>query len=93
MFFGPIELRVESEEIATTPNVGVDLFAEFLKPLDEPLTDLEEINDLELKVRIDDPNTSIQDVVDDRFMQRVEYLDDRTAIVRIGDYPAPCDLR
>lgn len=89
MFFGPIELRVESEEIATTPNVGVDLFAEFLKPLDEPLTDLEEINDLALKVRIDDPNTNIQDVVDDRFMQRVEYLDDRTAIVRIGDYPAP----
>ena len=89
MFFGPIELRVESEEIAKTPNVGVDLFAEFLKPLDEPLTDLVEINDLELKVRIDDPNTSIRDVVDDRFMQRVEYLDDRTAIVRIGDYPAP----
>ena len=32
-FLGPIELRVETEAVAHQPNQGVDLFAEFEKPL------------------------------------------------------------
>lgn len=91
-FLGPIELRAETEAIAREPNIGVDLFAEFEKPLNEPLADLAKINDLILMVRIDDPATSIDQVIDDRFLQRVEYQDKQSAIVRLGDYPAPVNF-
>ena len=88
-FLGPIELRVETEAIARQPNTGVDLFAEFEKPLNRPLTDLKEIDDLTLKVQVDDPAITIDEVIQDGFLQRVDYLDDQTAIVRLGDYETP----
>ena len=88
-FLGPIELRVETEAIARQPNTGVDLFAEFEKPLNSPLTNLHAIEELVLKVQVSDNAVSIDEVVGDSFLQRVEYLDDKTAIVRLGDYDAP----
>ncbi|MGH1483118.1 MAG: transglutaminase-like domain-containing protein [Geminicoccales bacterium] len=88
-FLGPIELRVETEAIARQPNAGVDLFAEFEKPLNRPLKELSSIDHLAFKVRVDDPAVKIDEVVGDDFLQRVDYLDDRTAIVTIGDFEAP----
>jgi hypothetical protein len=88
-FLGPIELRIETEAIARQPNTGVNLFAEFEKPLNQPLSNLEQISDLELKVHVADPAITIDEVIEDGFLQRIEYLDDKTAIIRIGDYEAP----
>lgn len=90
-FLGPIELRVETEAIALQPNTGVDLFAEFEKPLNRSLENLASIDDLTLKVHVEDPAITIEDVVEDRFLQRVEYLDAKTAMVTIGDFAAPSD--
>ncbi len=90
-FLGPIELRVETEAIARQPNTGVDLFAEFEKPLNRPLTNLEGITDLTLKVHVADPAISIDEVVQDSYLQRVDYVDDKTAILRLGDYEAPAE--
>ena len=92
-FVGPFEFRRETEDIARRPNVGVDLFAEFEKRLDRPLTDLGAIERLRLKLRIDDPAVTIDEVVRDDFLQRVDYLDDKTAILTVADYPAPDDDR
>ncbi len=89
LFIGPIELRAETEAIASQPNQGVDLFAEFEKPLDRPLSRLEAIQSLSLKASINDEAMTIRDVVADAFGQRVEYLDQRTAIIHISDQPAP----
>ncbi|MEZ5932572.1 MAG: transglutaminase-like domain-containing protein [Alphaproteobacteria bacterium] len=89
LYLGPIEFRAESEAIAHEPNQGVDLFAEFEKPLNRPLTRLSEIETLTLKAIIDDPAVTIDEVLRDGFGQRVDYLDDRTALVHLGDYPAP----
>ena len=88
-FLGPIELRIETEAIARQPNTGVNLFAEFEKPLNRPLSNLEQISDLVLKVHVADPAITIDEVVEDGFLQRVEYLDDKTAIIRLGDYETP----
>lgn len=90
-FLGPIELRVETEAIARQPNTGVDLFAEFEKPLNRSLAELSLIEHLTLKVHVSDPAVRIAEVVEDNFLQRVDYLDDRTAIVTIGDFEAPLD--
>ncbi len=90
-FFGPFELRMETEAVAREPNTGIDLFAEFEKPLNQPLADLWEIDHLTLKVRLDDPTLAIDEVVRDRYLQRVEYVDEQTAIIRLGDYAAPLD--
>ncbi len=91
-FLGPLEFRAETEAIAREPNIGVDLFAAFVQPLNRPLRNLDRIRDLTLKLRIDDPATTIDDVVDDRFLQRVDYLDDQTAVVHLGDHEAPPPL-
>lgn len=91
LFLGPIELRAETEAVAHRPNQGVDLFAEFEKPLNRPLLRLAAIDSLTLKARIDDPTATIDEVVGDGFGQRVEYLDDRTALVRLGRQPMPED--
>ncbi|MEM8949621.1 MAG: transglutaminase domain-containing protein [Pseudomonadota bacterium] len=91
LFIGPIELRAETEAIAHEPNQGVDLFAEFEKPLNRPLRRLSNIETLTLKASIDDPILTIDDVVGDGFGQRVDYLDDRTAIIEIAGQPAPPD--
>lgn len=88
LFLGPIELRAESEAIAHLPNRGVDLFAEFEKPLNRPLARLPAIESLSLKARIDDQAVTIDDVVADGYGQRVDYLDANTAIVRISEQPA-----
>ena len=88
-FLGPIELRVETEAIARQPNTGVDLFAEFEKPLNRPLANLASIDDLTFEVHVDDPAITIDEVIEDGFLQRVDYIDDKTAIVRIGDYAMP----
>jgi len=90
-FLGPIELRVETEAIARQPNTGVDLFAEFEKPLNRPLANLEGITDLTLKVHVADPAITIDEVVQDGFSQRVDYIDDKTAIIRLGNYEAPAE--
>lgn len=91
LFLGPIELRAETEAIAHEPNQGVNLFAEFEKPLHRPLARLQAIDVLTLKARIDDPALTIDQVISDGFGQRIDYLDDQTAIVRIADAPAPED--
>ena len=91
LFLGPIELRAESEAIAHEPNLGVNLFAEFEKPLNRPLERLSEIETLTLKASVDDPVVTINEVVSDGFGQRVEYHDDRTAIVRLARQPAPAE--
>ncbi|MGI9498960.1 MAG: transglutaminase-like domain-containing protein [Geminicoccaceae bacterium] len=91
LFLGPIELRTETEAIAHRPNQGVDLFAEFEKPLNRPLSRLAAIRTLTLKASVDDPTVTIDEVVSDRYWQRVEYLDDKTAIISIGGHPAPPD--
>ena len=88
-FLGPLELRVETEAVAREPNKGIDLFAEFEKPLNQPLTDLWEIEHLTLKVRLDDPTLAIDEVIRDRYLQRVDYVDEQTAVIRLGDYDAP----
>ncbi|MGI9436473.1 MAG: transglutaminase-like domain-containing protein, partial [Geminicoccaceae bacterium] len=92
-FLGPIELRLETEAVAKEPNVGIDLFAEFEKPLDRPLANLDTIEILTLKAILDDPGITIDEVVEDGYLQRVDYLDDRTAIIEIGNYPRPDDGR
>ena len=89
LHLGPIELRAETAAIAHEPNRGVDLFAEFEKPLNRPLSRLATIDKLTLKARIDDPSVTISDVLSDGYSQRVDYLDDKTAIVTIADAPAP----
>lgn len=89
LFLGPIELRAETEAIAHQPNRGVDLFAEFEKPLNRPLVRLADIQALTMKASIDDPTLSIDEVVNDGFGQRVDYLDDKTAIIHLGDHPTP----
>ncbi len=89
LFLGPIELRAETEAIAHEPNQGIDLFAEFEKSLNRPLTRLGEIEALTLKASIDDPVVTIDEVVKDGFGQRVDYLDEQTAIIRIASQPAP----
>lgn len=90
-FLGPIELRVETEEIAQQPNTGVDLFAEFEKPLNQPLTNLDQIDELTFKIQIDDPTNTIDEVIKNTFLQRVTYLDDKTAILTTGNFTAPID--
>lgn len=89
LFLGPIELRAETEAIAHQPNQGVDLFAEFEKPLNRPLSQLSNIETLTLKASIDDPVVTIDEMVRDGFGQRVDYLDDKTAVIRIARQPAP----
>ena len=91
LFLGPIELRAETEAIAHQPNQGVDLFAEFEKPLNQPLARLSAIEALTLKAHIDDATVTIDEVISDGFGQRVEYIDDKTAIIRIADQPAPLE--
>ncbi|MGI9487223.1 MAG: transglutaminase-like domain-containing protein [Geminicoccaceae bacterium] len=91
LFLGPIELRAETEAIAHEPNQGVDLFAEFEKTLNRPLARLSEIETLTLKASVDDPVVTIDEVVSDGFGQRVEYHDDRTAIIKLARQPAPAE--
>ncbi len=91
LFLGPIELRAETEAIAHEPNQGVDLFAEFEKSLNRPLMRLSDIETLTLKASVDDPVATIDEVVSDGYGQRVDYLDDRTAIIRIAGQPAPSE--
>lgn len=91
LFLGPIELRAETEAIAHEPNQGVDLFAEFEKPLNRPLSRLSDIETLTLKASVDDPVVTIEEVVSDGYGQRVDYLDDKTAIIRIARQPAPLE--
>jgi len=90
-FFGPFEARWETEALALAPNESVDLFAELVKPLNKPLADLDEIEALTFKVSIDHDSASIEDVIADAFLQRVEVLDDKTALVTIADSPAPAN--
>lgn len=87
LFLGPIELRAETEAIAQQPNQGVDLFAEFEKPLNRPLKDLDAIETLTLRASVDGQGVTIEDVVTDSPLQDVDYLDDKTAIIRIGTDP------
>ncbi|MDH3661613.1 MAG: transglutaminase-like domain-containing protein, partial [Alphaproteobacteria bacterium] len=89
LFIGPIELRAETEAIAHRPNQGVDLFAEFEKQLNRPLARLSAIAALTLKARVDDTSVTIDQVIGDGYGQRVDYIDDKTAIIRIADQPAP----
>ena len=91
LFVGPIELRAETEAIAHQPNEGIDLFAEFEKPLNRPLPRLPAIQSLSLRASIDGEAVTIRDVVTDAFGQRVEYLDQRTAIIQISNQPAPIE--
>ncbi|NJO36398.1 MAG: transglutaminase domain-containing protein [Rhizobiales bacterium] len=88
-FMGSFELRRETEAIALEPGESIDLFAEFLKPLDRPLTELETIESLTLKASIGPSAVTIDEVLSDRFMQRVEILDARSALVTIADAEAP----
>ncbi|MEM9440638.1 MAG: transglutaminase domain-containing protein [Pseudomonadota bacterium] len=88
LFVGPIELRAETQAIAHQPNQGVDLFAEFEKPLNRPLARLAAVRSLSLKATIDDEAMTIRDVVQDSFGQRVEYLDHQTAMIHLSDQPA-----
>ncbi len=90
-FIGGFELRRESEETARAPNQAIDLLAEFEKPLDRPLTDLAKIDALTLKVTVGEAQGTIDDVLREAFLQRVEPIDDRSAIVTIADHPAPKD--
>ena len=89
LFLGPIELRAETEAIAHQPNKGVDLFAEFEKPLNRPLVRLVDIQAVTMKASVDDRAVPIDEVVSDAFGQRIDYLDDHTAIIHLGDHPAP----
>ena len=89
IFIGPMEFRAESEAIANSPNIGVNLFAEFEKPLSRPLRDLSSIKTLPLRAVIDDPSLDISDVVEDGVLQKVIYPDNKTAIIEIADHPAP----
>jgi hypothetical protein len=88
-FFGPFELRRETEAVALAPNQSVDLMAEFQKPLNRPLEALDDIETLTLRVSIDDPTISINDVIDDQFLQTVDVIDDQTARVTIADRKRP----
>ena len=88
IFIGPMEFRAESEAIANSPNTGVDLFAEFEKPLRRPLSDLWSIKTLTLRAVIDDQSLDIKDVVEDGVLQKVVYPDIQTAIIEIADRPA-----
>jgi len=83
LFLGPIEMRAESATIAHQPNRGVDLFAEFEKPLNRPLTPLSTIETLTLRASIDDDAVTIHQVVKLGFGQHVDYLDDKTALVHL----------
>lgn len=88
-FFGPLEMRRETEDVALTPNESVDFLAEFEKPLARPLDDLHAIRSLTLEVSIDSPYVTIHDVIGDAFLQKVTVMDDRTARVTIAEHPAP----
>jgi hypothetical protein len=89
LFIGPMEFRAESEAIANSPNVGVDLFAEFVKTLNRPLVDLQSIEALTLRATIDDPTLAINDIIESGFNQEVHYESDRSAIVKIAERPVP----
>jgi len=93
LFLGPIEFRAETETIAHQPNQGVNLFAEFEKPLNQPLARLSTIDQLTLKAQIDDDAMTIDQVVSPAYGQRVEYLDDQTAIIKIAKQPGTPDAQ
>jgi len=88
IFIGPMEFRAESEVIANSPNVGINLFAEFEKPLNRPLSNLPSIEALTLKAVIDDPVLDIGDVIEGGGFQNVAYRDSKTAIIEITERPA-----
>lgn len=89
---GPFEARLETKEQALGPIEPTDqielLTVESIGRLNTK--SIANIKALTVKVTIDDPLARIQDVVRDGQMQRVQYLDERSATVRIADYsPEP----
>lgn len=92
LFLGPIEFRAETEAIAHQPNQSIDLFAEFEKPLNRPLKQLSAIEELTLKARIDESDLTIDQVITPGFGQDVDYLDGKTAIIKLAEQPAPREM-
>jgi len=88
LFLGPIELRAETEAIAHRPNQGIDLFAEFEKPLNKPLARLAAIEELTLRAEIDEEALTIDQVIVSGYGQEVDYLDDKTALIKIAKRPS-----
>lgn len=86
---GQFEARLETKEQALGPIEPTDqielLTVKSIGRLNPK--SLGSIKDLTVKVTIDDPLARIQDAVRDGQMQRVQYIDDHNAIVRITDYP------
>lgn len=89
LMLGELEARLESREQALQPVQDTDQIELLTIPIKPPLepTRLHEIGLLAIKVSIDDPLLNIQDVIQDGVMQRVNYLDERSALVHVADHP------
>ena len=88
---GQLEARLQSQEQALGPIERTDQIELLTVKSDGRLdaSALGKIKALSVKIKIDDPLARIDEVITDGQMQRVQYVDDKTAIARIADYPAP----
>ncbi len=86
---GQLQARLESREQALSPpqDVGqIDLLTIPVADTLEPAR-LTAIDAMQFRVSIDDPLITIRDAVQDGLLQQVQYLDDRTALVTVADFP------
>ncbi len=89
VFLGQLEARLETKTQALSPIQDTEALDVLTLPTTATLelSRLNDIAELEVSVTINDSLATIQDVVKDGVMQRVTYLNQQSATVRIADYP------